>query len=275
MEKNLPGKRISKYFAALLLAALCLGCAPTYPKEKLIESLTDICKKEYSAQIQVKLVGKTIVVFIPLKELFDQQLNILPDAVKKIEDVVLGTSRVIFSSDTPIDFYTIIARDTKTDVEMVMTRYVQDVYKFMYSWIPREEYRKRILWQVDFNPLKAKRTQDELNAQEMLLQPFLAQQIAQRLNFFENYPVVFRVKIKGNYNEQNKQFEFSMVAADKKIFQNNIVPQVLNEVAVVFRYYKLDDFISVKISNIFDKDSVVVDRADLKKYLSVKKKAKK
>ncbi len=154
MEKLLLNKKLTGFFiVSLFLSGLCSGCSPTYPKEKLTESLVDVCKKEYHVTVQAKLVGKTIVVFIPLSRLFDAKLDILPEAIEKIENVILTTSRVLFSTDAKVDFYMIIAADIKTTAaEVVLVRYMDDVYKFMNGWIKRDDYRKRILWQVNFNP---------------------------------------------------------------------------------------------------------------------------
>ena len=92
------------FLIAIFVGFICSGCAPTYPKEKLAQTLVDVCEKEYDVQIQAKLIGKTIIVFIPLDELFDLKLDIMPEAVEKIEDVILTTSRAIFSTDAEIRF---------------------------------------------------------------------------------------------------------------------------------------------------------------------------
>ena len=153
MVKNQHCRLVRNLFLiGLFVSFVCSGCAPTYPKDKLAQTLINVCKKEYDVEIQAKLVGKTIVVFIPLDELFDLKLDILPEAVEKIEDVILTTSRALFSTDAEVDFYMIIAADVKTTAaEVFLVRYMDDVYKFMHGWINREDYSGRILWQINFD----------------------------------------------------------------------------------------------------------------------------
>lgn len=132
--------------AYLFLALIIFfsGCGPTYPKGMIPEAIKRICLKEYDSYVEVKIVGKTLAVYLPIENLFNAVFNINPDASKKINGVILGASRVVLSTDQEIDFYIVIAQDPKVpEIELLYIRYVEDVKRFLLGDISRGEYAKR------------------------------------------------------------------------------------------------------------------------------------
>ena len=246
------------------------GCAPTYPKERLPESLVDICKKKHDVDVQVKLIGKNIVVFVPLDELFDINSDILPNAVNKIENVILSTSRVLFSTDADVDFYTIIAADVNvTAAEVILIRCMDDVYKFVHGWIGREEYRNRMLWQANYNIELIRDSGFDFNIEEMTMPVFLAEQIAQRTNLVLNSAIVHKAKIAGTYSEKHKMFFFSIHVNDNTKFTKVYAPIIFNIADFVLSQYKFMDFEQLVAKNQALKNTVILDKDDLKQYRDV------
>lgn len=154
----------------LSLLFLVSGCGPTsYPEEKIQASLQEICRKEYGIDhIEVKIVGKTMGVYLPLEKLFSADfeeilargkikdisslLQIAPETLDKVEDVLFSTSRVILSTDRPIDFYVLNATDTQlTGITLILVGYVQDIKRVRFWDIPRSEYRKRVYHDLKVN----------------------------------------------------------------------------------------------------------------------------
>lgn len=258
------------FLIAIFMSFICGGCAPTYPKEKLAQILVDVCEKEYNVQIQAKLIGKTIVVFIPLDELFDIKLDILPEAVEKIEDVILTTSRAIFSTDAEVDFYMIIAADVKTTAaEVLLVRYMDDVYKFMHGWINRESYSNRILWQINFDPNLLKSSFFDFDVEEMTLPKFLASQIGQRLNKIFAATVVHKIKVNSEFDPETKRFFFSVASADNTRFKKVYLPIIANIADKVLLEYKFEDFSEVIIRNELLRNFVVITKSDREEYRKV------
>jgi len=137
---------------ALCIAALS-GCAPTYPKDKIDEAIVDLCKREYNLDVDTKIKGKTIGVYLPVDNLFDVVFNLDQKASKKINDVILGVSRVTLSTDAKFDFYVVVAQDPKVpEVEIVYIRYVHDVKRFLLGDISRGEYAKKALIAIKTPP---------------------------------------------------------------------------------------------------------------------------
>jgi len=139
----------------LLIAASLAGCdKPTYPTGKIEESILKLCKNEYKLDdVKVKIVGSTLGVYIPVEGLVDAGLKLDEKAGKKIEDVALSIHRVITSTDMPLEFYVLTARDKKTmGAEFILTGFAYDVIRVRLLDISRNEYFQRILREFRFNP---------------------------------------------------------------------------------------------------------------------------
>lgn len=162
---SLVFKRIPLYsFCLLLTMSLLSACSHTYPEERLVQDLRALCLREYGIKdVDVKIVGKTIGVHLPLKQLFTTDFSKLleqgdapvqsleslmqfsPDAMERVENVLFVTSRVILSTDKKLDFYILTATDTEfTGVQLVLIGYLHDLRRVRFWDISRDEYRKRI-----------------------------------------------------------------------------------------------------------------------------------
>jgi len=137
-----------------ILAMLSACNTPTYPKGRVEESVIKLCKEEYGLDVKVKIIGSTLGVFIPIKGLIDPDLKLNQKAGEKIEDVALSIHRVVTSTDMPLKFYTLVARDIDMPSgEFVLTGFIYDVIRVRLLDISRDEYFKRILRDFKFNPV--------------------------------------------------------------------------------------------------------------------------
>ena len=146
------------------------GCtSKSYPADSLKESLAKICREEYGiSNIDVKIVGSTLGVYLPLDKLFAtdfkgsviagkvRNLETLfepsPEALDKVEDVLFSISRVLLSTDKDFKFYMVQATDVEnTGLQLVLKGYVDDVRRVRIWDISREEYRKRVIHEMRQN----------------------------------------------------------------------------------------------------------------------------
>jgi hypothetical protein len=141
----------------LILVGLSACNKATYPTGKIEESILKLCKDEYNLEdVKVKIVGSTLGVYIPVEGLVDPAMKLDEKAGKKIEDVALSIHRVTTSTDMPLKFYVLTARDTKTTgAEFILTGFVYDVVRVRLYDISRGEYFQRILRDFRFNPVIA------------------------------------------------------------------------------------------------------------------------
>ena len=142
---------------SLLSFLICLlnlsGCGPTYPKEKIEESIIKICKNEYKLDVKVERAGKTVAIYVPLTDFLDLNFSITEPAIEKINDVTTSASRVTLSTDADIDFFCIIAHDVRIpEMQMIVVRYINDVKRGFLGDISRGESFKRMVIDFRLNP---------------------------------------------------------------------------------------------------------------------------
>jgi hypothetical protein len=88
-------KKLLLLYAVLSSLLLAAGCGVTYPKETLRESVIKVCKDEYKLDIDAGVFGNTLAIYLPIENLFDPTLNLSQHAQEKIQDTLLGASRVV------------------------------------------------------------------------------------------------------------------------------------------------------------------------------------
>lgn len=154
----------------LLLMMALSGCSPvTYSGDKLKEAIADIAKKEYGIeQCEVEMNGTTLGVFLPLTQLFvmdfkealmsgkvtnmDELFEPTKEAIDKVESMLFSMSRVMLSTDKKIEFYYLQATDVeKTGMELSFLGNIDDIKRVRYWDIPRSEYRKRVIHNIQLN----------------------------------------------------------------------------------------------------------------------------
>ncbi|MDD5436217.1 MAG: hypothetical protein PHX20_01600, partial [Candidatus Omnitrophica bacterium] len=136
-----------------LLATFLSGCGPTYPKEEFAESIVRVCKKEYKIDVKVATVGKTVVIYAPLQELWDPMFALTKRAGDELNDIILTVSRVSLSTDADYNFYVVIAHDVRIpEIQIIIVKSVLDVKRFMLNDISRGEFSKRMLIDKRINP---------------------------------------------------------------------------------------------------------------------------
>lgn len=159
--------RIFVVFCVLLF--IIAGCGPTYLDKDLNQQIVKICKDEYNIGVKVKRVGRTLGVYVPVDGLFESTVKIKDattledifagikfgkEAADKLENVSMVLSRAALSTDAPVDFYILIAADTKgSGIQIVITRYIVDMRRVMLGDVSRGDYVQRLLMGVDFDPV--------------------------------------------------------------------------------------------------------------------------
>jgi len=154
-KRGTGGSRVTgcAIVTAFLMCLSLAGCGATYPKEKLKEAIIDLCKREYTIDVKVTTVGNTIGIYVPLSDLIDFTFSLTGTAKQKINDVILGASRVVLSTDANYEYYCLIAHDIRIpEIQIVIIKTVDDVRRFQYGNISMGEYSKRILIDMRFSP---------------------------------------------------------------------------------------------------------------------------
>lgn len=158
---------------AFLVSTTLLGCSQSYPADRVKEAIKEICRKEYGIKnIEVKIMGATVGVFLPVEKLFvtdfkealskveeggkitdlENLFQPAPEALEQVEDVLFSISRVLLSTERKLQFYILQATDIEqTGLQLVLVGYVDDIKRVRLWDISRDEYRRRILHELRMN----------------------------------------------------------------------------------------------------------------------------
>jgi len=277
--------KISRLTLVLLVVFACgiaTSCAPTYPKEKIIEGVKKLCEKEYQVEVEVKIEDTTMGVRLPLEGLFNADtLQIVPEAFDKITGVMLSASRVALSSDRSIDFYTVITYDKNVPgAEVVMTRYVHDLRRFFLGDISRGEFAKRMVFDVRFNPQGIIDTWlggFTLKAQKM--PDFMCAQASRRIidEFRENRNLIGKFKVASCEGVlEGGVFKFTVDISREglpmselihgKAWHEKVLDLCLKKISHVIYIYNFKDFTAVEVHNKFDNKTVIAGKNEINKY---------
>ncbi|MDP8259354.1 MAG: hypothetical protein P9L90_08080 [Candidatus Aadella gelida] len=141
------------FIASVVCCALVSSCTPSYPKETLAEAVKDVCKDEYSMEVDVTVRGTTMGLYYPMESLLDAGMGISEGAWDKISNLLLVASRIVLSTDADIKFYCVVTQDVKLpELQVVIIKYVEDVKRSMVRNISRSESFKRTLFSINLTP---------------------------------------------------------------------------------------------------------------------------
>lgn len=165
--------RFAAYTAAVVIAATALcGCGPTYPKERLKESIIRLCKTEYKLDVKVRTVGRTVAIYMPVEGLLDFTFALTPEATEKLNDVIMSVTRVVLSTDADCDFYVLIAHDVRIpEIQVIIIKRVEDVKRAFLGDISRGEFGKRMIVDMRLSPQAQKERSVREVFQKMNLDP--------------------------------------------------------------------------------------------------------
>ncbi len=168
---------------ALFILALALqACGPTYPKEKLNESIKKLFKNEVGTEtVQSRVVGKTLFVAFPIEGMVTTSLDLPKDVTEKLENAMLSLTRIAMSTDEKLDFTVLEASDNTWGVRTTFIRRIEDL-KFMYYYkISRSDFDERFILETSkFDPQE---NAPPAEPRDLSLPDFMARWVAFRINF--------------------------------------------------------------------------------------------
>lgn len=146
-----------KLIVLLFVAIFVCSCAPTYPKENLIEGIKDLVLKETGRKCEVYKFDSTIYLDMEMDELISTKNEVVNEAIKALQNAVFAITRVSLSSDAEIKIMVISAFDPNYQVLLRMYQNIDDVKSYFYQRISRGDYEQRQLIEFE-GPDTAKET---------------------------------------------------------------------------------------------------------------------
>lgn len=280
-------------FRHLLLLAfaawpLVAGCKASYPPGSVEDTIAKICEDEYHTEVQVASAGKTVGALIVMPDILLKDLTFSDQALNKIENVMLTTSRVTLSSQFTYDFFVVTIMDAKTGIRVSFIRYIKDIRRLVMDDISRSDYFQRLLIDVESGSPVSDSAAARFGLKDQGLEEFLARQIAERvrLQFQVNLVVERLFQINGvegvflrsedsagRYADPGRfrlrlSFKpqappFTSVASP--ILRENLYQLLFDTAKQVIRRYEFTDFEGLEIVGPADENLAYFDREEFSK----------
>ncbi|MHB9156055.1 MAG: hypothetical protein ACYC5N_10285 [Endomicrobiales bacterium] len=207
-------------FSGLAVFAMT-GCGPTYPREKIADSVLRIIEKEYKLTGSAKLVGETLYLDVKLPGLVTTEQKVLSEVLEKVQGAVLAVTRVALSSDARITYVVITVQDSSWKLSLRFIQRIEDVKALFYQRISRSDYEDRLV--IEIETPAAGLSAAPLPSKEMEPREFLGRLVTSQINMLSrNNP--FLSLILGN-----SQLEFSGYSDEELVIRisSYLSPQVL------------------------------------------------
>ena len=139
-----------KLFVKLFLAVfLFSSCAPTYPKDTLINDVKKLVKKESGQDCELLKIDDTFYLDMEISGLTSTDTKVVSNAIMSLQNAVFAITRVALSSDADIKIMVITAHDRDYNVALRMFQNIDDVKSYFYQRISRGDYEQRQLLEFE------------------------------------------------------------------------------------------------------------------------------
>ena len=268
-----------KFFVFVVFFILFLpSCGPTYPKEKLLNSVQKLFKKELHFDVHTKLMGKTLYVGIEMENVLDKDFQFSPKVVEQLESAMISISRIGLSTDAPIDFTVIDLRDQTYKVKVEVMRKMQDLRDLFYWRISKPDFDSRLVVNINkeyrFNSI-SKSTPSALwnEWQEITIEDFMTHLLAARLTAMVRSNLLLSIvlgfdKVQASYDRKSgkiildvgnfylKKGEVSSTDSDYRMIENS-VQKFARE--IFLKYFNEENLNSHDSSTLWGNQIVVQD----------------
>ncbi|MCL2390329.1 MAG: hypothetical protein FWD54_01695 [Endomicrobia bacterium] len=141
--------RLLKLFILSIFLSCFISCGVSYNKEKLIEQLEALVKKECDSDSKASIFGKTLYLDMELDALTSKNQDQAVEAVKKMQNAVISITRVVLSSDSEIQFMVVSVFDKNKNVLFRIIQNIEDIKAYFYMRISKGDYESRSLMEIE------------------------------------------------------------------------------------------------------------------------------
>ena len=136
---------LKKFLFFIFAGIFICSCAPSYPKENLIQDVKNLVLKETGRKCDVYKIDSTIFLDMEMDDLTSTKSDVINGAIKSLQNAVFAITRVSLSSDADIKIMVISAFDPNYQVLLRMFQNMEDVKSYFYQRISRGDYEQRQL----------------------------------------------------------------------------------------------------------------------------------
>lgn len=266
---------VSKMLVAVLLLQNLSGCGPayTYPADSVPSAVEKICREEFKLEVQARVVGKTLGALLKVPAIIDNDHQPPREVMEQMGKVLSVSTRVALSTDLALDYLVVVARDDKSDNQLVYTRSVDDIRRANADMLGVEESLNRIIQGLE------KLERDDPDRQTFVLEDiqhesFLAEQIVQRIRYAylkesqaDGDEVLPQILVDGHFLEKDgkRTFRFSLIALQAGD-PDRVILTALRVTAQVLKSYRFEKFDELEIQDYFNRQKLVLTRDVLRRF---------
>ena len=199
-----------KYLLCFLLSIFILSsCYVSFPKETLEQDVVKFIKEETNTDTTAYKCGSTLYLDVCLEDLVTDDKQKIIEIYDVLQKIVSNVVRVPLSSDASIKFVVVSAFDPNYQTLLRLFENVDDIKKYSYHFISREDYSERQLMEFE-GPNRTKEIVD--NKYDLTEEEFVARLIVSQLNSIARTNPFLSVLI------QVLELKFSHIEGDKFYF---------------------------------------------------------
>lgn len=251
------------------------GCSeeikPTYQEDDIPRLVKKICKEEYNLEVTTQRTPTTLWIYAPLEKILHKDYGVDKDKifdeemVEKLRNILTTTGRVLISSDNTPSFYALVASDVNVGIDYIIIGNVVDIKKSYAGFIPWMEANRRYLIKLRMSPKAiGDRTGLHVEAQDIRLPDFLAEQIAQRIGVefqSESMKKYFEMeKSEGFFQNGQFLFEYSLKKISEPPPGLEAKELMLDIITYCIKTYEFRDFTEVGLLDIKTQDKINLNR---------------
>ena len=256
---------------SLLICISLSGCQnpteDTYKEGDIPYLVKKICKEEYGLDVTTKRTDTTLWIYAPLTKILDKEYGIKEgkifdsEMMDKLRNILTTIGRVLISSDNTPEFYALLASDINLGIDYTLIGSVLDTKKSYANFIPWTEANRRYVIRLALAPQAiGDSTGEHLNAYDIKLADFLAEQIGQRIGARfqeEEWKKYFKVdKSEGRFANNTLIVEYSISEIAKPNKEIDIREEMLNIIAYCLKSYEFKDFSGLELTDLAKQDKL-------------------
>jgi hypothetical protein len=146
--------RPTAFLGLLFTSCILSACQATYPAANLTTIIPRIAKAETNLDVTAQIVGKTLWVYFPSKNLVDPAtMTWNTPGLEDVSKIMTIAHRVALSTDAKLNFLATIGADNAHfGLEFVSIEYIPDLKEVMMERFSRGEYILRSVRDIGYNP---------------------------------------------------------------------------------------------------------------------------
>jgi hypothetical protein len=183
------------------------GCKPTYSSATLEKQTEQKIKQEVGYKCKALLIGKTFYVFTDFRGKINPSLTVSNDIFESIQNIMLIVTNISLSTDADIKFFSVVIIDSSKGVKIVFKQYVEDVQKWFYGLVSRDDFFSRSL--TDISMTKKNYVFNKNDFPEIKMTDFILEQTIYRMK--NNIKLELE-----NLEKEGKKIEYKKVLIKNK-----------------------------------------------------------